>query len=107
MRTSRLLNQLSRTSEAISVSQLAHEFNVSERTVQSDLSDLRSTQHNHGFQIVSERGKGIRLLVKDSDLFTSFLDFLSHSEFIEPSERSKTILQALVLSGGVTSQKVV
>lgn len=103
MRTSRLLNQLSRTSEAISVSQLAHEFNVSERTVQSDLSDLRSTQHDHGFQIVSERGKGIRLLVKDSELFTSFLEFLSHSEFIEPSERSKTILQALVLSGGFVS----
>ena len=103
MRTSRLLNQLSRTSEAISVSQLAHEFNVSERTVQSDLSDLRSTQHDHGFQIVSERGKGIRLLVKDSDLFTSFLEFLSHSELIEPSERSKTILQALVLSGGFVS----
>ena len=73
MRTSRLLNQLSRTSEAISVSQLAREFNVSERTVQSDLSDLRSAQHDHGFQIVSERGKGIRLLVKDSDLFSSFL----------------------------------
>ena len=103
MRTSRLLNQLSRTSEAISVSQLAHEFNVSERTVRSDLSDLRSIQRDHGFQIVSERGKGIRLLVKDSDLFTSFLEFLSRSEFIDPSERSRTILQALVLSGGFVS----
>ncbi|NLC42083.1 MAG: transcription antiterminator [Erysipelothrix sp.] len=87
--------------EYISLSFLADKYNLTTRTIQSDIAEIRETAQSYGIDIIAYPGKGIKLTYESSELFEQFYQLTtrklnSSSEFSDQNSRVKFLINYLI-----------
>lgn len=59
-RQHQILNRISNVSQFVTTSQLAKEFNLSERTIQYDIEYLEAMSETLGYRIVRSKSEGVK-----------------------------------------------
>lgn len=98
MRIIQLLTALLDASGPVEISTLARRMDVSQRTIQNDLSFLRAAGSEHGFEVTAKRGRGVTAVIKDSKRVQEYLGFLSRDASLSAERRPSAILQLISLA---------
>lgn len=86
-----------------SLDDLALKYDVSKRTIQSDISYLMRISPRKGFQFHVKRGTGYLLEVTNEQLFQDFLETLNEGVSFQTKERPAHILSYIVIQDGYIS----
>lgn len=86
----------------VSIDMLMEEFNVSKRTIQYDLNVLTSIDEENGFQLISQRGLGYKVLVFDKEKFDNYIEYDAEESLLQLDE---TIAGYLLLHDRFVTRK--
>lgn len=86
----------------VSIDMLMEEFNVSKRTIQYDLNVLTSIDEENGFQLISQRGLGYKVLVFDKEKFDNYIEYDAEESLLQLDE---TIAGYLLLHDRYVTRK--
>lgn len=107
MRLNQIMKDFIDSEDYCSIEYLTHKYEVSKRTIQSDISYLMRISTNKGFRIHTKRGAGYLLEINDDELFSKFLKTLDQNVVFNIKERPSQVLAFLsVQSEYVSMDKV-
>ena len=100
MRQAKIIQYLVEHTEELSKEQFAKHFNVSLRTISTDVKQINASAATAGFAIRSQHGAGYRLEVIDPTLFEAYYQQLLQSESLDfsPQERQTSLLFLLLFN---------
>ncbi|WP_282708508.1 PTS sugar transporter subunit IIA [Ligilactobacillus sp. Marseille-Q7487] len=106
MRLFLLVTELNSTDAYKSIDYLSQKYQVTKRTIQSDIAYLKNVSSKHGFQMHTKRGEGYFLEIIDKELFDDFLKFLDKNSFLDyENQREKLILTYILLNNSYVSME--
>lgn len=95
MRLSQIMSDFIDNEDYCSIEYFIHKYNVSKRTIQSDISYLMRISTSKGFKIHTKRGVGYLLEINDDELFGKFLKTLDENIVFKIQERPSQVLAFL------------
>lgn len=75
MRIKEIVRMIYSLERFVSIDILMEKFNVSRRTIQYDLNILSSIDEENGFQLISQRGLGYKILIFDQGKFEKYIEY--------------------------------
>ncbi|HZG15223.1 MAG TPA: BglG family transcription antiterminator [Candidatus Bathyarchaeia archaeon] len=104
LRQQKILQLMMQTERQISGQELANLYDITSRTVRTDIRELMETLSKHGAQINANRGKGYTLHVTDPPAFRQFLQIITTQNSIrqeipdDPKHRVSYLMKRLLLA---------
>lgn len=109
-RLNEILNMIQSHQDIVTAKQLAAKFQISERTLRSDIQNINMIIEQHGGKLLLKRKEGYYLSIQDSIQFTSFLQaqqhlHAQHEELDTADKRIQYILKTLLYESEYHSQE--